>query len=105
MAQIATETAPHLPTPEENPEADVVIYDGQCKFCTAQVRNLLRWDKNRRLAFLSLHDPAVARCYPDLTYDQLMEQMYVVNKQGNRYAGADAFRYLTMRLPRLYLLA
>ena len=105
----ATLTAPKvdvpLPAPAERPEADVVIYEGHCKFCTGQVKNLARWDTRGRLAFLSLHDAEVPRRFPDLTHDQLMEQMYVVDQKGNRYGGAAAFRYLTRRLPRLYLLA
>jgi predicted DCC family thiol-disulfide oxidoreductase YuxK len=96
----------HLPTPAENLDADIVIYDGHCRFCTAQVQNLARWDgSGRRLAFLSLHDPEVARRFPDLTYDQLIAEMYVVDRQGRRFGGAAAFRYLTTRLPRLYWLA
>jgi predicted DCC family thiol-disulfide oxidoreductase YuxK len=106
MSQASAASDIHLPSPAENPDADVVIYDGDCKFCTGQVQNLARWDgSGRRLAFLSLHDPEVANRYPDLTYDQLMEQMYVVDRRGNRHAGAEAFRYLTTRLPKLYLLA
>lgn len=107
--QTSPATAPKapvaLPTPAERPEADIVIYDGQCKFCTGQVQNLASWDSKGRLAFLSLHDPEVAKRFPDLTYDQLMEEMYVVDREGNRYGGAAAFRYLTTRLPRLYVLA
>lgn len=103
---VAPKPAVHLPTPEENPSADIVIYDGHCKFCTAQVQRLARWDRGgKRLAFLSLHDPEVARRFPDLTYDQMMEEMYVVDQKGNRYGGAAAFRYLTTRLPRLFALA
>jgi predicted DCC family thiol-disulfide oxidoreductase YuxK len=94
-----------LPTPAERPGADVVIYDGHCKFCVAQVRKLAHWDGSKRLAFLSLHDPDVAKRFPDLTYEQLMKELYVVDQQGRRHKGAAAFRYLTMRLPRLYLLA
>lgn len=107
MATAAAEKpAVRLPSPNDNPSADVVIYDGHCKFCTAQVRRLAKWDRGgRRLAFLSLHDPVVAKRYPDLTYDQLMKEMFVVDQKGNRHAGAAAFRYLTTRLPRLYLLA
>src|SRR5688572_9009508 len=80
-----------LPAPAERPEADVVIYDGHCKFCTGQVKNLARWDTRGRLAFLSLHDAEVPRRFPELTHDQLMEQMYVVDQKGNRYGGAAAF--------------
>lgn len=94
-----------LPTPAENPDADVVIYDGHCRFCTNQVQKLARWDGKGRLAFLSLHDAEVARRYPQLSYDDLMKQMYVVTPAGKQYAGAAAFQYLTRRLPRLYPLA
>jgi len=106
MTAVADKPAIHLPTPEENPSADIVIYDGHCKFCTGQVQNLARWDgSGKRLAFLSLHDPEVARRFPDLSYDQLMKEMYLVDQQGRRHPGAEAFRYLTTRLPRLYPLA
>lgn len=106
MSPVATADVARLPSPAENPDADIVIYDGHCKFCTGQVKNLARLDgSGRRLAFLSLHDPEVAKRFPDLTYDQLMEQMYVVDQQGNKHAGAAAFRYLTTRLPKLYVLA
>jgi len=93
------------PTPVERPDADVVIYDGNCRICTAQVRKLAWWDCQGRLSYLSLHDPEAARRYPDLTHDMLMQQMYVVDRQGNRYGGAAAFRYLSRRLRRLWWLA
>jgi predicted DCC family thiol-disulfide oxidoreductase YuxK len=94
-----------LATPEQRPDADVVIYDGDCRFCTGQVERLARWDRGGRLAFISLHNPQVAERWPDLTHDMLMEQMYVVDRQGRRHGGAAAFRYLTRRLPRLWVLA
>ena len=93
----------NLPDPDEVPGADVVIYDGQCNFCRQQVQHLRRWDwGGRRLAYLSLHDPRVAQRYPDLSHDDLMEQMYVVDRRGGRRGGADAVRYLTRRLPLLW---
>jgi len=57
-----------LPTPAKNPTADVVIYDGHCRFCTNQVQKLARW-AGGRLTFLSLHDSEVAKRYPQLSYD------------------------------------
>jgi predicted DCC family thiol-disulfide oxidoreductase YuxK len=98
-------TAVKLPTPSERPATDIVIYDGHCRFCTSQVENLARWDSHHRLSFLSLHDKEVANRFPDLTYDQLIKEMYVIDQRGRRFAGADGFRYLTTRLPRFYVLA
>ncbi|MBP89621.1 MAG: thiol-disulfide oxidoreductase [Planctomycetaceae bacterium] len=89
---------------KDRPDADVVIYDGQCAFCTGQVERLARWDRRGRLSFLSLHDPIVAERYPDLTREQLMDQMYVIDQVGQRHGGAAAFRYLSRKLPRLWLL-
>ena len=104
MAAVTESAADPLPTPADRPEADVVIYDGDCRICTSQIRKLSWWDCQGKLSYLSLHDPEVARRYPDLTHDMLMEQMYVVDRQGRRYPGAEAIRYLTRRLRRLWWL-
>jgi predicted DCC family thiol-disulfide oxidoreductase YuxK len=93
-----------LPTPAERPDADVVIYDGNCQFCQKQVARLHRWDGNR-LAYLSLHDPRTHQLCPNLTHEQLLEQMYVIARDGRQHGGADAFRYLSRQLPALWPLA
>jgi len=91
-----------LPTPAERPSSDIVIYDGHCKFCQRQVRRVNWFDCQQRLSYLSLHDPEVARRWPDLTHEQLMKEMYVIDAHGNRHAGADSLRYLSRRLRRLW---
>ena len=96
--------AADLPTPAQLPEADVVIFDGQCRFCLSQAQRLARWDKRRRLAFLSLHDPEVRRRWPQLSHQQLMEQMYVAASDGPLRGGAAALRYLSRQIPRLWAL-
>lgn len=101
MAQ-AADSLTRLPGPHERPDADVVIYDGQCRICTGQVQRLADWDHRQRLAFLSLHDPEVAQRYPDLDHDDLMQNMVVVDGAGRRHRGAAALRYLSRRLPRLW---
>jgi predicted DCC family thiol-disulfide oxidoreductase YuxK len=94
-----------LPTPRDRPSADVVIYDGNCHFCTRQVERLNRWDRDHKLAYLSLHDPAVQQYVPNLSHDQLMDRMYVVDQKGQQYGGAEALRYLSSRLRRLWPIA
>lgn len=99
-----------LPTPANFPKADVVIYDGECVFCSSQVKNLQWLDGKDRLAFVSLHDDFVAEQFPDLTYDQLMEQIYLIPFENGKYSskrfgGAAAIRFLSLRLPKLWVLA
>ncbi len=94
-----------LPRPEDRPGSDVVIYDGQCNICRRQIERLPWWDCQRRLSYLSLHDPEVAERYPDLSHEELMEQMVIVGHDGRRHKGAAAFAHLTVRLRRLWWLS
>ena len=94
-----------LPSPLERPSADVVIYDGECQFCVRNMLRLNRWDGGNRLAFVPLQDPLVAERYPDLSYQDMLSQLYLIDGRGRRHGGAEAFRYLTLHLPRLWPLA
>jgi predicted DCC family thiol-disulfide oxidoreductase YuxK len=94
-----------LPTPHDHPNAEVVIYDGHCQFCTAQVRRLHRWDGKKRLAFISLHDPFVADHYPDLSIEQMMQALYFIDRYERRHRSASAIRVISRRLPKLWPLA
>ena len=93
---------PPLPSPADRPDADVVIYDGHCGICTAQVSKLPWWDCQKRLSYLSLHDPEIHRRWPDLSHDRLMQEMTIVDRHGRRHWGPEAIRYLTTRLRRLW---
>lgn len=102
-----------LPSPIEFPKSDVAIYDGACVFCTRQVTNLMKWDGKHRISYISLHDQFVAEHFSDLSHEQMMEQMYVVPNLApsgsgfstQRFGGAAALRYLTRRLPKLWIFA
>jgi predicted DCC family thiol-disulfide oxidoreductase YuxK len=90
---------------DARPGADVVIYDGHCRICTGQVRLLARLDLVGQLSFLSLHDARTGARYPDLSYDELMKQMYVVDRAGRRHGGVRAVQRLSRRMPVLWPLA
>jgi len=87
------------------PGRDTVIYDGKCRFCRGQVALLERADLCGRLRTMSLHDPEVAREFPELSIADLESRMYVVDTRGRARGGAEAVRYLARRLPLLWPLA
>jgi predicted DCC family thiol-disulfide oxidoreductase YuxK len=102
---MGTDSAVTLPSPADRPDADVVIYDGQCGICSSQVKRLPAWDGQGKLSYLSLHDPEVERRWPDVSHDRLMQEMLIVDRHGNRHWGPHAIRYLTRRLRRLWAAA
>ena len=96
MATITTQT---------RPPRDTVLYDGQCRFCRGQIAILRRLDLTGRLAFTSLHDPSVARDFPEIPRDDLLAEMFVVDRQGTTWRGAGAVRYLSRHIVALWPLA
>ena len=104
MPAIASPAA-NLPSPSERPEADILIFDGQCRFCWAQMVRLHAIDTGGGLAYFSLHDPEVARRWPELSYEELMRHIYLVEANGDQHAGAAAFRLLSRKLRWLWWLA
>jgi predicted DCC family thiol-disulfide oxidoreductase YuxK len=88
-----------------HPARDTVLYDGHCRFCRGQIGILRRLDILGRLAFTSLHEPAVATDFPEIPPEELDRQMYVVDTRGRARGGAEAVRYLSRRLVPLWPLA
>ena len=84
------------------PVRDTVLYDGRCRFCRGQIALLRRLDACGSLRFVSLHEPEVAREFPELPSEDLLREMYVVDTSGRARGGAEAVRYLTRRLPLLW---
>jgi predicted DCC family thiol-disulfide oxidoreductase YuxK len=85
-----------------HPDRDTVLYDGRCRFCRGQMAILRRIDLTGRLTLLSLHDPSVARDFPEIPPQELMREMFLVDRQGRAHGGVQAWRVLSRRLPILW---
>jgi predicted DCC family thiol-disulfide oxidoreductase YuxK len=92
-------------TTKTRPPRDTVLYDGHCRFCRSQIAILRRLDLTGRLTFTSLHDPSVAADFPEISHDDLLSEMFVVDRQGRTHRGAGAVRYLSRHLAALWPLA
>ncbi len=89
----------------DTPIQDVVLFDGECNFCKTQI-GWIRWlDRGGRYRFLSLHDASIPEMNLGLSFDQMMEEMWIVTPRGDKYGGADAVKHLTRSIPLLYPLA
>lgn len=83
----------------------LVLYDGECPFCAAQVRWLGRLDWFHRLEPVPLSDSRAREAAPQLSRDELMEAIHCVAPGGRVERGARALRFLGLRLPLLAPLA
>lgn len=83
----------------------VVIYDGDCAFCSAQVRWLKKLDWFGTLKFVSFTDRHVEEIAPTLSREELSTAIYCVAKDGKISRAARCFRFIALRIPLLVPLA
>lgn len=78
---------PQTTTP---PGRHVVLYDGQCKFCEAGSRRLLKMARPGAVERVDFQQPGALDPFPGLTHDACLKQMYLVAPDGRLYAGFEA---------------
>jgi predicted DCC family thiol-disulfide oxidoreductase YuxK len=91
--------------PGEASGTHVVIYDGDCAFCSAQVRWIKKLDWFGALKFISLTDARVKEIAPTLSQEELSTAIYCVANGGKISRAARCFRFIALRIPLLVLLA
>lgn len=77
------------------PEKPLVIYDGDCNFCTVWIH---RWHQSTedRVEYLALQDERVNNRYPELPRERFETAVHLVETDGAVYSGAEAaFRALS----------
>lgn len=68
----------------------VILYDGHCKFCTAQTKNLLSLARQGAVVAVDFQQPGVLDRYPGITLEACMEAMHLVTPNGQVYRGFEA---------------
>lgn len=103
---MTTAAAPHAPVRVSSPPArPTVLYDGRCALCTGSAERIRALDHARVFDLLSLHEPEVARRFPEIELAAVLEEMHVVEPTGAIVRGHEAIRAILERLPRLRWLA
>jgi predicted DCC family thiol-disulfide oxidoreductase YuxK len=76
-----------------------LLYDSDCRICTAQARQLLRYDSEQRIALLPLASSATHTRYPQITPEDAQRWMHIVGPDGRVWRGAEAVRLTLLLLP------
>ena len=76
-----------------------IIYDAECRLCVATQNQIARWDRERRLDFLSYQDPEMRRRFPEISMEACAVSIHLVDSDGKVWLGAEAFREILRYLP------
>ncbi len=84
---------------------NIVLYDGDCSFCTFQMRVITWLDWFNVVSLLPIADPRAQEVAPRLTRTDLQEAIHGVTPDGKVYRGARALRFIGLRMPLAFPLA
>jgi predicted DCC family thiol-disulfide oxidoreductase YuxK len=76
-----------------------VLFDGHCGLCRASAERLRRFDPQRRVELLDLHDPSAALRFPAIDRREAMRWMQAVDREGRVFSGSDAWAHIGLELP------
>jgi len=80
----------HVPTHTTPPGHYVVLYDGQCKLCTAGSQRLVGMARRGAVERVDFQAPGALDGFPGLTHDACMKQMVLVAPDGRIFGGFEA---------------
>jgi predicted DCC family thiol-disulfide oxidoreductase YuxK len=80
-----------------------VFFDGMCPICNKSKRTLTRLDWLNKLTFHDIHNRDAAEAeLPQVTYADILREMYVKKANGRHYGGYYALRALACAIPLLW---
>jgi predicted DCC family thiol-disulfide oxidoreductase YuxK len=82
-----------------------VIYDGDCDFCTRQMRRLRQLDWRGSLRLLPISEVPGSDVATQLSPEALAQAIHCVTADGRVLSGARCLRFVSLRLPLLAPLA
>lgn len=78
----------------------LLFYDGMCPICKKSQRTVAKLDWLGRFEYADVHDRDRAEAeLPNVTYGDMLKQMYVKRPDGSYFGGFEAFRAMAPVLP------
>lgn len=71
-----------------------MLFDGDCALCRDSAEAIRRFDNSGALELLDLHSPAARSRFPSLEFDDLLEELHVVDDVGRIFRGARAINQI-----------
>jgi len=82
--------AQHEAVGRARPGRLAVLYDGACAMCRASADIVRSYDNSDKIDLLNFHDDELRVRFPAIELDALMDELHVIDDQGNVWRGARA---------------
>ena len=77
----------------------IVLYDGDCGFCSVLMAMLLTWDRANRIGPVSIQSARGEELLIDLTAEDRLKSWHLIDASGTLYSGGGAIPVVLDALP------
>ena len=81
-----------------NEPSSIIVYDGDCAFCKAQIKRIRRRDTQNLFEYLPRQTPGIEQRFPGLAEAELNSGMRLIDPAGHIFVGADAVYQFARKL-------
>ncbi len=81
----------------------IILYDGECGFCTRSVKLGRRLDWFKVFEWHSRWEPGIQEKFPRVSFDDTLRQMVCVKPDSKVLGGFYCVRHLWLHFPLLFL--
>src|SRR5262249_44433979 len=72
------------------PDKYVVLYDGHCRFCVAQMKRLMALARRDRVVAVDFQELGALDRFPGISHEACMQAMHLITSDGRVYRGFEA---------------
>lgn len=76
-----------------------LIYDANCRLCSASKLAIERWDRRRQIRFVHFQTTEAREKVPVIAGQTCLDAIRFLDREGRRFVGVDAFVALLAELP------
>ena len=81
-----------------NEPSSIIVYDGDCPFCRAQIERIRRRDTGNLFEYLPRQTPGIEQRFPALAEAEFNSGMRLIDAAGHIFVGADAVYQFARKL-------
>lgn len=89
----------HSPRDASDRQKLVMFFDGSCPLCRREVRHYRRVDRSRRIEWIDINEDRTLLNAFGISYDDAMQRLHVLTRDGRMVGGAYAFAAVWLELP------
>ncbi|HWX52728.1 MAG TPA: DCC1-like thiol-disulfide oxidoreductase family protein [Solirubrobacteraceae bacterium] len=78
----------------------IVLYDGECGFCSVILAVLLRWDRAHRLSPVTIQSPRGQQLLRAVPHEERLRSWHLVDAEGTLHSGGAGIPVVFDALPR-----